>query len=60
MAEVVNGHQDEEQPEVAQESRWSLEEIAVFILLKISIPLLFLILLWFLIAEISRSSLIEV
>jgi NitT/TauT family transport system permease protein len=60
MAKVVNGHQEDEQPEGVPESRWLLDDLAQFILLKIILPLLFLILLWYLISEIARSSLVEV
>ncbi|MFW9770447.1 MAG: ABC transporter permease [Candidatus Thorarchaeota archaeon] len=60
MNEVVDGQQDSQQPEVVSESRWSPTSITEFILLRIVLPVLVLILLWFLISEISRSSLAEV
>ncbi len=60
MTEVVKGNQEDLQPEVDSESRWSLTSVAEFILLKIAVPIIVLIVLWYLIAELARSSLTEV
>lgn len=56
----MKGNQEDLQPEVDSESRWSLTSVAEFILLKIAVPIIVLIVLWYLIAELARSSLTEV
>lgn len=56
----MSGHQEDDSPETRSGQVWSPTSVFRFILLKIVIPILVLILLWFLIAEIARSSLIEV
>ncbi|MFW9963608.1 MAG: ABC transporter permease [Candidatus Sifarchaeia archaeon] len=60
MTEVSKANQEDLQPEVVSKSRWSLTSVAEFILLRIALPIIVLIVLWYLIAEIARSSLIEV
>lgn len=55
MSEVAN-----EPPESLSERRWSLDEIGRFILVRVVLPAIVLIILWFLIAGVARSSLVEV
>lgn len=60
MSELLNGHQEDESLEIASEPIWTPMSVTRYIFLRIVLPVLVIILLWFLIAVVARSSLIEV
>lgn len=56
----MNGHREDESLEIASEPIWTPMSVTRYIFLRIVLPVLVIILLWFLIAVVARSSLIEV